>query len=189
MAVPPRARPRGHGASTRTFYVDEHNRALPHSAFRGQTLDETHFGTGDAVPAHLSHVRQLPGEPAGRPTARRPAWRAGRRRGRLTTGADRRPLRPERPASGRDDRTNPNAAIPRIYGLSRSGLGSQWLRSRCFSHREWLELTRKVQNVRRGDTSVAHQRRGPSRSKFCSSVGAVLYTRDSSSSRADGSFW
>ena len=28
------------------FYVQEHNRVLPHSAFRGQTPDETYFGTG-----------------------------------------------------------------------------------------------------------------------------------------------
>ena len=35
------------------FYVDEHNRGLPHSAFRGQTPDEMYFGTGDAVPADL----------------------------------------------------------------------------------------------------------------------------------------
>ena len=36
------------------FYVDEHNRVLPHSAFRGQTPDEMYFGTGDAVPAGLT---------------------------------------------------------------------------------------------------------------------------------------
>jgi hypothetical protein len=30
------------------FYVDEHNRVLPHSAFRGQMPDEMYFGTGDA---------------------------------------------------------------------------------------------------------------------------------------------
>jgi putative transposase len=35
------------------FYVEEHNRVLPHSAFRGQTPDEMYFGTGDAVPANL----------------------------------------------------------------------------------------------------------------------------------------
>jgi putative transposase len=35
------------------FYVDEHNRVLPHSAFRGQTPDEIYFGTGDTVPADL----------------------------------------------------------------------------------------------------------------------------------------
>ena len=35
------------------FYVDEHNRVLPHSAFRGQTPDEMYFGTGDAVPPDL----------------------------------------------------------------------------------------------------------------------------------------
>ena len=37
-----------------TFYVDEHNRVLPHSAFQGQTPDEMYFGTGDAVPADLT---------------------------------------------------------------------------------------------------------------------------------------
>jgi transposase InsO family protein len=36
-----------------TFYVDEHNRVLPHSAFRGQTPDEMYLGTGEAVPADL----------------------------------------------------------------------------------------------------------------------------------------
>ena len=36
------------------FYVDQHNRVLPHSAFRGQTPDEMYFGTGDAVPADLT---------------------------------------------------------------------------------------------------------------------------------------
>jgi putative transposase len=35
------------------FYVDEHNRVLPHSAFRGQTPDEMYFGTGEAMPADL----------------------------------------------------------------------------------------------------------------------------------------
>ena len=35
------------------FYVAEHNSALPHSAFRGQTPDEMYFGTGDDVPAQL----------------------------------------------------------------------------------------------------------------------------------------
>jgi hypothetical protein len=36
------------------FYVHEHNRVLPHSAFRGQTPDEMYFGTGDAVPGDLT---------------------------------------------------------------------------------------------------------------------------------------
>jgi putative transposase len=35
------------------FYVQEHNRGLPHSAFRGETPDEMYFGRGDAVPADL----------------------------------------------------------------------------------------------------------------------------------------
>jgi transposase InsO family protein len=30
------------------FYVDQHNRLLPHSAFHGQTPDEMYFGSGDA---------------------------------------------------------------------------------------------------------------------------------------------
>ena len=34
---------------TAPFYVDAHNRVLPHSAFHGQTPDEMYFGTGDAV--------------------------------------------------------------------------------------------------------------------------------------------
>ena len=36
------------------FYVQEHNRVLPDSAFRGQTPDEMYFGTGNAVPANLT---------------------------------------------------------------------------------------------------------------------------------------
>lgn len=36
------------------FYVDEHNRVIPHSAFRGQTPDEMYFGTGNALPKELS---------------------------------------------------------------------------------------------------------------------------------------
>jgi putative transposase len=36
------------------FYVQEYNRVLPHSAFRGQTPDEMYFGTGDAIPSDLA---------------------------------------------------------------------------------------------------------------------------------------
>jgi transposase InsO family protein len=36
------------------FYVQEHNRVLPHSAFRGQTPDEMYVGTGHAVPGDLT---------------------------------------------------------------------------------------------------------------------------------------
>ena len=36
------------------FYVDQHNRVFPHSAFHGQTPDEMYFNTGDAVPALLA---------------------------------------------------------------------------------------------------------------------------------------
>ena len=35
------------------FYVDQHNRVLPHSAFHGQTPDEIYLDTGHAVPADL----------------------------------------------------------------------------------------------------------------------------------------
>ena len=36
------------------FYVDEHNRVLPHAAFRDQTPEEMYFGAGDAIPAELA---------------------------------------------------------------------------------------------------------------------------------------
>ncbi len=35
------------------FYVDAHNRKMPHSVFEGQTPNEMFFGTGDAVVAEL----------------------------------------------------------------------------------------------------------------------------------------
>ena len=35
----------------------EHNRVLPHSAFRGQTPDEIYFGTGDAGSSRLDVTR------------------------------------------------------------------------------------------------------------------------------------
>ncbi|MGQ0612803.1 MAG: DDE-type integrase/transposase/recombinase [Planctomycetaceae bacterium] len=41
------------------FYVDEHNAALPHSAFRGQTPDEMYFGTGTEVPAQLAAAHKV----------------------------------------------------------------------------------------------------------------------------------
>jgi transposase InsO family protein len=41
------------------FYVEEHNRRIPHCAFRGQTPDEVYFGTGDAVPDRLAERRRL----------------------------------------------------------------------------------------------------------------------------------
>jgi hypothetical protein len=40
-----------------TFYVDEHNTQLPHSAFSGQTPDEMYFGTGNDIPAELEAAR------------------------------------------------------------------------------------------------------------------------------------
>jgi len=40
-----------------SFYVEEHNSRLPHSAFRGQTPDEVYFGTGRDVPGDLEANR------------------------------------------------------------------------------------------------------------------------------------
>jgi len=39
------------------FYVDQHNRHLPHSAFKGQTPDEMYFGTGDGIPKKLEEEK------------------------------------------------------------------------------------------------------------------------------------
>jgi len=39
------------------FYIDQHNRHLPHSAFRGQTPDEMYFGTGGAIAKQLEASR------------------------------------------------------------------------------------------------------------------------------------
>ena len=39
------------------FYVEQHNRHLPHSAFGGQTPDEMYFGTGTDIPKQLAALR------------------------------------------------------------------------------------------------------------------------------------
>jgi hypothetical protein len=36
-----------------TFYVEQHNVRMPHSAFRSQTPDEMYFGTGNEIPQQL----------------------------------------------------------------------------------------------------------------------------------------
>jgi putative transposase len=70
------------------FYVEEPNRVLPHSAFRGQTPDEMYFGTGGPGAGG-------PGDTRGR---RAPSTRRGQpigvlrdvpvtRRGRVTAGS------------------------------------------------------------------------------------------------------
>jgi len=41
-----------------SFYVEEHNTRLPHSAFRGQTPDEMYFGTGSHIPDELNTARK-----------------------------------------------------------------------------------------------------------------------------------
>ena len=40
------------------FYVEQHNTHLPHSAFRGQTPDEMHFGTGEPIPAEIEGAKR-----------------------------------------------------------------------------------------------------------------------------------
>ena len=40
------------------FYVHEYNTRLPHSAFQGQTPDETYFQKGDHIPQRLEAARQ-----------------------------------------------------------------------------------------------------------------------------------
>ena len=41
-----------------SFYVEEHNTRLPHSAFCGQTPDEMYFGTGDHIPDDLDIAKK-----------------------------------------------------------------------------------------------------------------------------------
>jgi transposase InsO family protein len=41
------------------FWMDQHNRVMPHSAFDGQTPQQMYFGTGQHVPAELERIRQL----------------------------------------------------------------------------------------------------------------------------------
>ncbi len=41
-----------------SFYFDEHNKRLPHSAFRGETPDEMYFGSGRDVPAELAAAKR-----------------------------------------------------------------------------------------------------------------------------------
>lgn len=41
------------------FYVDQHNRVVPHSAFKGQTPDEMHFGKGSDIPNQLNDARTI----------------------------------------------------------------------------------------------------------------------------------
>lgn len=40
-----------------SFYVDQHNTHMPHSAFQGQTPDEMYFGTGSDIPKQLHTSR------------------------------------------------------------------------------------------------------------------------------------
>lgn len=41
------------------FYVDQHNKHLPHSAFQGQTPDEMYYGTGMEIPQQLEASRRV----------------------------------------------------------------------------------------------------------------------------------
>lgn len=40
-----------------TYYVEQHNVHMPHSAFQGQTPDEMYFGTGGEIPQQLEDSR------------------------------------------------------------------------------------------------------------------------------------
>jgi hypothetical protein len=40
------------------FFVDAHNRQMPHSAFRGQTPDEMYFGIAAYLPEELAVARK-----------------------------------------------------------------------------------------------------------------------------------
>ena len=42
-----------------TFYVDEQNTKMPHSAFREQTPDEMYYGRGARVPEELDAARKV----------------------------------------------------------------------------------------------------------------------------------
>ena len=42
-----------------SFYISEHNRVIPHSAFKGQTPDEMYFGTGGEVPDELKLAKEI----------------------------------------------------------------------------------------------------------------------------------
>jgi putative transposase len=46
----------GTGSNT-FFYVEQHNRTVPHGAFHGETPDEMYFGTGTGVAATLAEQR------------------------------------------------------------------------------------------------------------------------------------
>ena len=41
-----------------TFYVEEFNEAMPHSALNGRTPDEVYFGKGEDIPVKLAAARQ-----------------------------------------------------------------------------------------------------------------------------------
>ncbi|MFC1762657.1 transposase [Planctomycetota bacterium] len=41
-----------------SFYIEQHNTHLPHSAFCGQTPDEMYFGTGNHIPEELNVARK-----------------------------------------------------------------------------------------------------------------------------------
>ena len=41
------------------FYVDQHNKVMPHAAFQGQTPDEIFFGIGDGIASKLADARRM----------------------------------------------------------------------------------------------------------------------------------
>jgi transposase InsO family protein len=42
-----------------SFYVDQHNTVIPHSAFKGETPDEKYFGTGSGIAENLAVSRTI----------------------------------------------------------------------------------------------------------------------------------
>ena len=143
------------------FYVDEHNRVLPHSAFRGQTPDEMYFGTGDAVPADLTARAAAARRTRVKPTDRRRARHARqstrpRDQGVLTA------FRPPGPAGPCVWRRRPRRTGPR-------GRTSRWAEpcpgSASFSRSRPCRLNdensrAKVQNVR-ADSSAERRATEP----------------------------
>jgi hypothetical protein len=40
------------------FYIEQHNKVIPHSAFQGQTPDEVYQDKGSDIPTALSEARK-----------------------------------------------------------------------------------------------------------------------------------
>ena len=153
------------------FYVDEHNRVLPHSAFRGQTPDEMYFGTGDAILADLTSCAV---------SARRARLEANRSASCATHArqstrprdhrSDHTRRGPVRPAAKPEPATAPRTSR---WAEPCPGSRSRPIASPCRLNDENSRL--KVQNVC-GDSSVG--RRSPSRSALSNRISTSNGLRD-----------